>query len=289
MKDKISHEEMLAALEAATGVDFSANEAAFDVFVAGATSAFDSSELFDGLAAIDSRLRESRVAGTIRAIEAWTSGTNEFRVVPKSWRSVVDKLYRINVEDNDDPGNPPKCATIRDLADDTKTKSLEEWVTPLNAHLVIDDLVRTKFVLPFIDDVVSVGEEIWKLLDRAAAGRFRRFHAKDSGYHAQHFYGLLSVPSLGAEDREIAVEVKVLTKLQDMLGELTHLMYESQRTGSMEVPKKRKSAWRIDETQFDATYIGHAAHNLEAQISKLKRELVETTESTENTEAESDG
>lgn len=74
-------------------------------------------------------------------------------------------------------------------------------------------------------------------------------------------------------DTSVAVEVKILTKLQDTLGELTHLLYELKRTGSIHPEEKRKLAWLFDSPDFAASYIGHTGHFVEASIVELKRKL----------------
>ncbi len=80
------------------------------------------------------------------------------------------------------------------------------------------------------------------------------------------------------EPRMVALEIKIITKMQDLLGELTHLLYEKQRTGELTTVKKRKVAWQLGDPVFRATYVGHAGHHLESAICELK-EAIMTIES----------
>ncbi len=81
------------------------------------------------------------------------------------------------------------------------------------------------------------------------------------------------MPGYDGADTTVAVEVKILTKLQDTLGELTHMLYQLKRTGSIHPEEKRKLAWLFDSPDFSASYIGHTGHFVEASIVELKKRL----------------
>ncbi|PPF33357.1 hypothetical protein C5E05_17560 [Pseudoclavibacter sp. AY1H1] len=66
--------------------------------------------------------------------------------------------------------------------------------------------------------------------------------------------------------------------MQDVLGELTHLLYVKRRTGAVRLPKKRKVAWELESSDFESAYLGHAGHYLEASIVNLKRALIRGNE-----------
>jgi ppGpp synthetase/RelA/SpoT-type nucleotidyltranferase len=262
-------DRLLVALEEATELDYRSGEGKYEASVAAATAAVERSEFFHGLEATVEHLRETRIAGKIRGLETWSDGS-EFRVVPKSWDSVVDKLYRINCEENRLSPQPPLVRTIDEQASDVEPRS-QRWITPELAHTVIDDLIRTKIVVPFVDQVALVGDEITELLNRLGLRRIRRYHAKDSGYHARHYYALIDVPGW----ETVSFEVKILTKMQDTLGELTHILYEKQRTGELPRRKKRSFAWEIGTPDFLASYLGHGGHFIEAAICDLKKTVEE--------------
>lgn len=270
---------MLTELHEATGMDFAPLETAYNSFVARSVLAVQESPFYDRLVALHERLTDLYIARKIRAIESWAGGDTEFRIVGKSWASVVDKLYRINKEENRLFSNPPIVPTLDERARQMDGAH-QRWITPAIAHEVIDDLLRTKFVVPFVDGVVTVGDEIVSALDVTGLLRFKRFHAKDTGYHARHYYALIPVTGDGdgVPDTTVALEVKVLTKMQDQLGELTHILYEKHRTGAIKLEKKRKLAWQLGTPDFLAAYLGHSGHFLEAAICDLKNAVLDIDE-----------
>lgn len=265
---------MLDTLQDATGTDFSDSESSYRTFMTGVESGVQESQFFDALLDIHTQLSAERIVGSIRSVEAWANGEQNFRIVPKAWPSVVDKLYRINIEENAQFSQPPFVHTVQELAQRKSQPSTQRWITPEVAHEVADDLIRTKFVVPFADGVVDVSDRITEATDACGLPRFRRFHAKDSGYHARHHYVLISVPGYDGQDTTVALEIKVLTKAQDTLGELTHLLYEKKRTGQVESVAKRKLAWLFGSPDFLASYIGHTGHFVESSIVDLKNRLL---------------
>jgi len=269
----VSHSLMLERLSEAADDDFARYEVPYHTFMTGAELEVQNSEFYGRLVDLHRELSEAFVLGNVRAIQSWSNGEGEFRVVAKSWESVIDKLFRINIEENELFSNPPIAPTIEDRAAKQKGH-LQRWITPDIVHEVADDLLRTKFVVPFVDGVVDVGNRITKAIDDCGLRRFRRFHAKDSGYHARHYYIILPVPTPSGGDATVALEVKVLTTMQDTLGELTHLLYEKHRTGEISAEKKRKVAWQFGTSDFMATYLGHSGHFLEASVAELKDQIL---------------
>jgi len=267
---EISVDQMLARLSECSGFDFAAAKTEYEYYSTRAQLAVDNSPLYDRLFALQQELAGELVAGKITGVDRWASGESEFRTVVKTWESLVDKLYRVNREENALFSNPPILPTVSQTAQNDHA-NLQRWITPPIAGEVLDDLVRTKFVVPFVDGVVEVGDRLTQIFDELGVRRFRRFHAKDSGYHARHYYALVEVPGDDSiPPSTVSLEIKVLTKMQDQLGELTHLLYEKHRTGALKLEKKRKSAWQFDSPDFLATYLGHSGHFFEAKICDLK-------------------
>lgn len=268
-------DDMCEALRECTGVDVAAQESEYVGLMTAAESSIQDMPLADALFELHERLRKTRIVGTIGAIDSWADGSQNFRIGIKSWPSVVDKLYRFNVEENEQSPNPPFIRSVQERVAGNRHSQTQQWITPRNIHEFADDLIRTKFVVPFVDGVVEVGDEIHRLIDSQSLPRYVKYHAKDSGYHARHFYCLLQVPAASGESRSVAVEIKVLTKLQDTLGELTHLLYEQKRTGRVPSEQKRKLAWLIESPDFLASYVGHSAHFIESQFVSLKNQIIE--------------
>lgn len=265
--------DLLSELQALTGVDYSSFEVSYRSFIAGALTDVQNTKLADRLSDIHNDLTNEFVVGKIRAVDAWANGETAFNILQKSWDSVVDKLYRFNVEENEEPSTPPSILSIEEQATRETYPTNQQWVTPNVAHRFADDLLRTKFVVPFVDGVVDVSERVTAVAKELELPFFRRYHAKDSGYHAHHIYALLPTIDFDGQPTAIALEIKILTKLQDTLGELTHLLYELKRTGKLKSEKKRKLAWNLESPDFEASYIGHSAHYIEASMVRLKKTL----------------
>lgn len=263
---------MLDRLRAATGVDFLEYHSRYRTFMSGVELAVQESEFHGALVDLQERLATEFVVGKIRAIDSWANGENSFKLTLKTWESLVDKLLRVNTEENSlfAQGQPPFIRTNIELARGVGEPTLQRWITPEIAHEVADDLIRTKFVVPFADGVVDVSDRILQAINECGLPRFTKFHAKDSGYHARHHYVLLPAPGHSGGDAVVALEIKVLTKMQDTLGELTHLLYERQRTGALPAESKSRLAWLFDKPDFLASYIGHAGHFIEASMVGLK-------------------
>jgi hypothetical protein len=163
--EPLSVDSMLEALHEATGIDFATHETRYGSYAARAQLAVQESDFYDRLVAIHEELSADLVAGKIRAIESWSDGETEFRVVTKSWPSLIDKLYRINREENRLFSNPPLVKTIEELARGVEDASQQRWITPDIAHEAVDDILRTKIVVPFVDAVVEVGDKLTHAFD----------------------------------------------------------------------------------------------------------------------------
>ncbi|GLJ62467.1 hypothetical protein GCM10017576_25970 [Microbacterium barkeri] len=263
---------MIERLSSVVGVDFSAFEAPYRSFITTAQMDVQNHEFYWDLSDLHDQLSRELVVGKIRAVDAWANGETAFKLVVKPWESVLDKLYRLNIEENPEDG-PPQLLSIDDRAEKKRVPSVRAWVTPDRVHEFADDLIRTKFVVPFVDGVVDVSSRIAGAAKALGLKSFPRYHAKDSGYHARHIYVVIPVVDGSGADVHIALEVKVLTKLQDTLSELTHLLYELKRTGQAPSVKKRKLAWQFGDADFEASYVGHSAHYIEASLVRLKERL----------------
>lgn len=275
-------EAILERLHSATGTDFKAQKGRFNQFITFAQSDVNASDFYYYLTNLHEELTRELVVDKIRAIDSWSNGESAFHVVPKKWSSVVDKLYRMNILENNERNAegciaPPHLRTILDQANKSEPAGEPRWITPDNANHYIDDLLRTKFVVPFADGVVNISEKISQAAEEMELRWFWRYHAKDSGYHARHLYVILPRSVDTDEHGPVALEIKVLTKLQDTLGELTHMLYELKRTGRISTEKKRKLAWMFDSPDFEASYLGHTLHYMESSLVRLRKTLEEAT------------
>ncbi len=140
---EISIDNMLERLSECSDFDFAARKTEYEYYSTRAQLAVDNSRLYDRLFALRQDLAGELVAGKIAGVDHWASGESEFRTVVKTWVSLIDKLYRVNREENALFSNPPILPTVSQLARNEHA-NLQRWITSPIAGEVLDDLVRTK-------------------------------------------------------------------------------------------------------------------------------------------------
>ncbi len=172
----------------------------------------------------------------------------------KTFDSFINKTYRQrfvkkNIHENDDAFKP------------------ENW------YSAIDDIVRTLFVVKYLDGVDHFIEILKSVC--VELGLIYRVEMKcnDNGYYAAHFYASTPVSyiALGGNLKVISqdVEIQVTTQLQEVLRQFSHTIYEEMRMNSQrpEVPWQ----WRYKDDEFFANYLGHMLHNIEGLIMEVRR------------------
>lgn len=208
--------------------------------------------------------------GVNRLIKEWDNqyfseyGVNLFTsdvapsVVVKPLNSLLNKAYRKNVLNNDRYPNEPK----------------DGWITPENWFDKIHDIIRTSFVVKYLDGVKFVESKLKELAhNNGIEDAFLcDYEARDDGYYAAHAGISLSIDLLTKswkmEKHTIAVEMQITTELQEMIKALLHKYYEKNRTTVF--PKDYKWQWDYRNEQFVPNYMGHIAHYLEGMIVEIR-------------------
>ena len=179
---------------------------------------------------------------------------SQLSLATKPFPSIYEKSYRLNALDPDITRGP--CVP-------------DAWFTQ------IDDLVRTRIVCKYLD---GPDEVVTCILRHAATHGISapvvRTHAADRGYYAHHVYlpHTIEIPDgHGIVALTIHLEIQVTTQLQEVLDQLTHRLYESDRS----TPRAPSDAWKwqFREARFFTAYISHALHLLEAQIVATRDHL----------------
>jgi hypothetical protein len=180
-------------------------------------------------------------------------------LVEKSFKSVLDKAFRTDILYNPCWPDTPR----RD----------QDWLVPDNWWRQINDLVRTQWVVKFLDGVTFLCDSLVSYFRGHDIHSRLVFHANDWGYYAAHVYfqPSVSVPFL-SEVSTITVELQVTTQLQEVIYPITHNHYERRRL----VPRsaEQKWQWQIDSPEFTVNYLGHMLHYMEGLIVKARREGV---------------
>jgi hypothetical protein len=174
----------------------------------------------------------------------------------KPYSSLINKTFRKNILENENwPDNPQG-----------------EWLTPENWYSRINDIVRTVFVVKYLDGVGHLSDRIKKIAEDNGHEFHVDFEAKEEGYYAAHIYiGFnCEIPKEDWDTDVIPtiVELQVTTQLQEVIRRLLHKYYEKKRITNED--KKIKWQWEYDSQEFSAGYLGHILHYVEGMIVDIR-------------------
>ena len=175
---------------------------------------------------------------------------SEIRFVTKPFKSIVDKIYRLNIVEEADPKLP--------IAD-----SLGKF----------DDLIRTTIICRFGDGPEFLANKFSELAGQLGIRSTIKKRADDYGYYAIHFLFETPVDILrfGTSDIitiQLKAEIQITTQLQASLRDLTHTLYEVRR-----LAPKANDDWKWDfaSPYFRPSYTGHTLHLLESLLVEIKK------------------
>lgn len=189
---------------------------------------------------------------------------NEFKpeLVTKSFSSFFEKSFRKNVVFNN-----------RWREDDTPVAPHDGWTTPDNWFERTNDILRTYFVVKYLDGVDFLMKNIISNCENNGLKCNNSFEARDEGYYAVHIYTNFEfeIPKLtwDTEKKNISVELQITTQLQDVISKLTHKHYEDRRIRMNKSDKKWQ--WDYESEEFTANYLGHILHYVEGMIMDVRQ------------------
>jgi hypothetical protein len=174
----------------------------------------------------------------------------------KPFDSFLLKTFRKNVLENERwPGEPK-----------------DGWILPNNWFCMINDIVRTLFVVKYLDGVEFLIDKIKTCceLHRLSCNCF--LEAKEEGYYAAHLYSEQEfvVPSTNWDTERIKVstEIQITTQLQEVIRRLLHKYYEERRKRIKE--ENIKWQWNYKSDEFTVNYLGHILHYVEGMIMEVR-------------------
>lgn len=175
----------------------------------------------------------------------------------KEFDSFFEKTFRKNVLYNKKWPEPPNNA----------------WVVPDNWYETINDIVRTCFVVKYLDGVEFLVGKI-KEIGTGFHLNFKEYYeAREEGYYAVHLYAKckFEIPreTWDTEEKEITFEIQITTQLQDVIRKLTHKYYETRRTKTEFESKKWQ--WNYETEEFASNYLGHILHYVEGMIMEIRK------------------
>lgn len=175
----------------------------------------------------------------------------------KSFASFFLKTFRKNVLENDDWPNPP-CGG---------------WLQPLDCFERVDDLVRTRVVVAYLDGVSFLAEALVQICREHEADCRVDYEARQEGYYAVHFYiqHACDVPREDWDTKRIhmPIEIQITTQLQEVILRLLHEHYERRRA---ETPGQGEAKWQwsYESDEFATNYLGHILHYVEGMIMGVR-------------------
>lgn len=179
----------------------------------------------------------------------------------KSFESFLMKTFRKNIVDN------PKWPS----------EPSDGWILPENWYVRTNDIVRTYFIVKYLDGVSFFANKIKLLCEKNGLKNSVDFEAKEEGYYGAHVYTIFpcSIPRVDWDTKQIDVkiELQITTQLQEVIRKLLHQYYEDrkkqiERTGV-------KWQWDYESDEFRANYLGHILHYVEGMIMDIRNKQEE--------------
>lgn len=185
---------------------------------------------------------------------------NDISLRHKPFRSTINKVYRHDIVYN------------RAFPDEPR----DGFIKPSEIYEKIDDILRTRLVCKYMDGPKFVCEGLKTYCNAQDIVSHFRELSTDAGYYAWHFYFRAPAELMGdgkVELRDVWVEIQLTTQLAEVIGTLTHGLYEARRLeGRRNEPKDWK--WDASSQQFRSTFLGHGLHLLEGLIQTFKDEVL---------------
>lgn len=174
----------------------------------------------------------------------------------KSFDSFLLKTFRRNVLENRNWPNPPA----------------KGWLVPDEWYVQLNDLVRTSFVVKYLDGVRFLGNKFVGICKDLELPCEISFEARMEGHYAAHLCVCdnFQIPGEQWNTQSIPmnVEIQITTQLQEVIGRLLHSYYEARR----QLPERERSGWQWDyeSDEFVANYLGHILHYVEGMIMEVR-------------------
>lgn len=174
----------------------------------------------------------------------------------KPFNSFLLKTFRKNILDNQCWPDEPEGG----------------WILPNNWYSKINDIIRTLFVVKYIDGVEFMIERIKSLCKQHGMECRVYLEAREEGYYAAHLYTKreFEIPKItwDTEKLDVFIEIQITTQLQEVIRKLLHKYYEDRRKRISE--EDTKWQWDYKSDEFVANYLGHILHYVEGMIMEIR-------------------
>lgn len=179
----------------------------------------------------------------------------------KSFESFLLKTFRKNILENKNWPNEPS----------------DGWILPNIWFSKINDIVRTLFVVKYLDGVEFMIDKMKFLCARNNLDCSVFLEAREEGYYAVHLYTKkeFEIPKVTWDTEKIivSIELQITTQLQEVIRRLLHKYYEDRRKKVKEEDSKWQWNYKTDE--FVTNYLGHILHYVEGMIMDIREKQKE--------------
>jgi hypothetical protein len=174
----------------------------------------------------------------------------------KSYDSFVLKTFRDNIARNPLWPAPPEGG----------------WLLPSNWISRGNDIVRTCFVVKYLDGVEFLIKKLISMAGTHTLECKKYYVAGTDGYYAAHVYvrTRFEVPCIDfdTEKVDISVELQITSQLQEAIRKLLHQHFEKRR--SMISSPDTEWQWNYKCEEFSTNYLGHILHYVEGMIMEIR-------------------
>jgi hypothetical protein len=174
----------------------------------------------------------------------------------KSYDSFIRKTYRKNIILNHNfPGAPA-----------------DGWMLPPDWFSLINDIVRTRLVVRYLDGVEYLLGYIQELTQKHNITLRQDYEARLEGYYALHLYYAKSLvipkPDFLDEQRSFQFEIQITTQIKEIIHGILHMFYEKARM--IHETTERDWRWDYKSDEFVANNLGHILHYIEGTLVQVR-------------------
>lgn len=185
--------------------------------------------------------------------------TPELKIKP--FKSLLEKTFRKNILENKNWPHEPKNG----------------WILPENWFYRINDIIRTLFIVKYLDGVDFIIDKIESHCTEYEMVCRHHLEAREEGYYAAHLYTQqnFEIPKIpwNTERVDLTIEIQITTQLQDVIRVLLHKYYEERRKTIKE--DSIKWQWNYKSDEFITNYLGHILHYVEGMIMEIREKQKE--------------
>jgi ppGpp synthetase/RelA/SpoT-type nucleotidyltranferase len=179
------------------------------------------------------------------------------KLLVKSFDSLINKTFRKNVLEN--PNRP--------------LEPEEGWYLPNNWYEKINDIIRTRIIVKYLDGVELMTSAIASIAAGCSLScESPSFEGKLTGYYAVHFIipyeSEISKVPYDTERKKSLVEIQIMTQLHESIERLLHKYYEEKRVSAG--VETQEWYWNYASDQFAANYLGHILHYADGMVMNIR-------------------